>query len=729
MAENDTGVDFKDQPSQPPVDEGMTFENPDFKPLPSDIAKDRAAKADFGLRGKVDKSYDDYYNAFVNGQEPSMRDYIVQQLYAQNEAKRQQSITQMMQMKGDLLSAEDLDRIPYATNNPGSVIEDHYAQRYMDHLNWPIGKEETNWIKEAVNTPSEGVQRGDIWSNEINIGTEYRAKVEFGRSRQQDAHANAEKQSWLGWGIDEAKNLSGIYQVTQAHPSGGAWSLFAGNMREEFIRKLWSLPLDEMQKQYDAYIATQSPSNAKQFANDFVGMTSQEKMLENVFPFVGIEGSVASGIAKKIMMQNQIRTAVRQQVLAGVTKDNPELAASLSAGNIAEATIQRAWGSIIKRARRADPLQDALEDLPYLFRLGRENLSKEMALRPDGLNLAGSQQLLDKYDELIRTFPEMISDLTHAERVPGLAEKYRPAMEAAQQQVIDNNKTLASRIWNLSEPWYNPITKSWFVDAFFGKSSQEPFGSLGHAGRVAKENRLTGHDYVGQAGAGFYIRKSFPVDETAPGMRQYYAKLSTDLTPTGGVLNSFMSRLRTPNETLSDWMTRNREVATFASSRIEKYAFDQAEEIRKLAPNIPFGTNKKAIWDDFERVLNNARFIKDPTTGKNGYTFKTVGELQTQYMKQLSRLPTDPEVAAYFAFKRIQEMDHALRVIDIVSNKYRNGVMSHRMFTVGKDGEQIFSPEFDAVPKSAFPSGHTSDTIAIIGEDGKAKVIKIGELT
>src|SRR5258706_6292366 len=679
----------------------------------------------------------------------------------------------------------------------------------MDHLNWPVGKEETNWLKEAVNTPLEGVKRGDIWSNELNLGTEYRAKVEFGRSRQQDAHANAEKQSWLGWGIDEAKNLSGIYQVMQAHPSGGAWSLFAGNMREEFIRKLWSLPLNEMQKQYDAYIATQNPSNAKQFDNDFVGMNSQQQFLENVFPLIGIEGSVASGIGKKIMMQNQIRTAVRQQVLSGVTKDNPGLAASLSAGNIAEATIQRTWGSIIKRARRADPVQDALDDLPYLFRLGRENIAQEAEqYRSVGMELAGSQQLLDKYDELIRTFPEMISDLTHAERVPGLAEEYRPAMEAAQPQVIDNNKTLASRIWNLSEPWYNPITKSWFVDAFFGKNSQEPFGSLGHAGRVAKENGLTGHDFVGepiarlqgppapidlakriadnkaifeelrkimsaprwmsraaksfegktrsqimkeatdvgaqiqgdeallasgvtkfapppgtslgQAGAGFYIRKSFPVDETAPGMRQYYAKLSTDLTPTGGVLNSFMSRLRTPNETLSDWMTRNREVATFASSRIVKYAFDQAEEIRKLAPNIPFGTNKKAVWDDFERVLNNARFIKDPTTGKNGYTFKTVGELQMKYMEWIHRLPTDPEVAAYFAFKRIQEIDHALRVIDIVSNKYRNGVMSHRMFTI-KDGEQVYSPEFDAKSHAEFPSGHTSDTIAIIGDDGKAK--------
>jgi len=803
----DEGVSLNPQPVE---DKGVPLDDPN-KPLPPAIAADRATKATFGLRGKVDKGYDDYYNAFVSGQENPMREYIVNALYEQDTARRQQTVMGMMQQKGGLLSQSDLDDITRAHNYPPTVIEDHYAQRYMDHLNWPVGKEETNWLKDAyVQMPAE-VEK------EISTGVEARARLEFFQTMQQDAHANAEKQSWPSWAVDRLKEASGLYSFIKQHVPGTSWLSLPGDQRREAVTNLWNSP-DYRQEYLNFYntLKADNPAMAKEFADDVLGMTSDQRFLENVMPLISIEGGFAGKTITNIGMRNQIRTAVRQQVLAGISKDNPELAASLSAGNVAEATIQRTWGSIIKRARRADPLQDALDDLPYLFKLGRENIAQEaQQYRSVGMDLAGSQQLLDKYDELIRTFPQMMSDLTHAERIPALAERYRPAMEAAQQQVIDNNKTLASRIWNLSEPWYNPITKSWFVDAFFGKNSQEPFGSLGHAGRVAKENGLTGHDYVGepiarlhgppapidlakriadnkvifeelrkimaaprwssraaksfggktrsqimkeatdvgaqiqgdeallasgvtkfapppgtslgQAGSGFYIRKAFPVDETAPGMRQYYAKLSTDLTPTGGVLNSFLSRLRTPNETLSDWMTRNREVATFASSRIEKYVFDQAEEIRKLAPNIPFGTNKKAVWDDFERVVNAAREVRDPTNGKIGYTFKTVGELQMKYMEWIHRLPTDPEVAAYFAFKRIQEIDHALRVIDIVSNKYRNGVMSHRMFTI-KDGEQVYSPEFDAKSHAEFPSGHTSDTIAIIGDDGKAKVTKIGKL-
>src|SRR5258706_1655133 len=319
----DEGVSLNPQPVE---DKGVPLDDPN-KPLPPAIAADRATKATFGLRGKVDKGYDDYYNAFVSGQENPMREYIVNALYEQDTARRQQTVMNMMQQKGGLLSQSDLDDITRSHNYLPTVIEDHYAQRYMDHLNWPIGKEETNWLKDAY------VQMPETVKQEINTGTEYRAKVEFGRSRQQDSHANAEKQSWLGWGIDQAKEFSGIYQVTQAHPSGGDWSFFAGNMRAAFIRKLWSLPLDEMQKQYDAYIATQNPSGARQFADDFVGMTSKEQFLENVFPFISVEGTIAGGIAKKFTMQNQIRTAVRQQILTGVAGGDPALADSLSAGN------------------------------------------------------------------------------------------------------------------------------------------------------------------------------------------------------------------------------------------------------------------------------------------------------------------------------------------------------------------------------------------------------------
>lgn len=710
------------QPSQ--EDEGVPFDDPNNKPLSSEIAADRASKATYGLQGKINKTYDDYYDSFVSGQEVGMRNYIANELDTQAAERRQNIVTAITKQKGSALSAEDFDSIDRVINDPNSVIEDHHAQKVINNLNWPVGKEETNWVQNAYEQIPEQVKQ------DIDVGVEYRAKREFGISMAQDAESNAEKQSWPGYLVDRLKELSGLYTFIKPHMAGTSWLALPGDQREEAIHKLWTMPYDQMKKEYVNYYNTlkaDNPVMAKQFASDFVGFTSQDKFLQNIFPLLSIEtaplAALGRGAIKNIELQNATRTAVRQMILNEVDTRYPELSAALAAGNVKDATVRNTVRSIINRVRRSDPIADAMEDLPNMFRLGKKQLTEN-----DGGDLAGTQKLIDQYDSLIQQFPQMMQDLTRAERIPALAEKFRPAIEAAQDDVINNNRTLSSRIWNISEPYKEAESGNWWVDMILGKNSQESFGTKGHAGRVAAEHGLDGFE-IRQGGSGYYVVKPIPVNETSPGMRQYMAKLSSDQTPTGGVLNSFLSRLRTPNETLSAWQSRNREAATFASSRIEKYAYDQAEAIRKLAPSLPFGPGK-GRWDEFERILNAARDIPDPTTKppQIGYTYRNIGELQYAYMKQLGRLPDSSEIAAYFAFKRINEMDHTLRVVSIVRNKQRHGVMAHRFYTI-KDGEKVYSKEFDAIPQSHFPRGSTGDTIVIMGDEpGEETIKRIGSL-
>src|SRR5258708_14828736 len=145
-----------------------------------------------------------------------------------------------------------------------------------------------------------------------------------------------------------------------------------------------------------------------------------------------------------------------------------------------------------------------------------------------------------------------------------------------------------------------------------------------------------------------------------------------------------------------------------------------------MQPLLPFGKGKEK-WDDWERVLNNARKVYDPDTNKIGYTYKNIGEYQYAYMKSIGRLADDQEVAAYFAFKRTDELDHSLRTISIVKHKERLGVMSHKITIRGKiPGDIKESPEFDAIPMDHFPGGH--DTIAIVKDDGSIKVSRLNQL-
>jgi hypothetical protein len=808
-----------------------TIEN---KPLSPEVAQTRATQAQYGFEGKLNVNYPAVYQALSEGQEQSIRSMAVMQLQAKGYAQRNALVDEMTRRKGGPLSGDEYDEITQAVNDPRSVIEDHYSNRYMNELKWPKQfPDATSWM----NTLYPKVD--DTINGEINLGTQYKAASEFWKSVAQDSDDAVSRQSWLGYGWDQIKNLTTAYPWYQMHYPGTSWFQLPGSAQEEAMMHLLSLPYDEMKNQGMAFyneLKDKSPTLAREFANNMVGMSMSSKFLQNVLPIAvpGVEVSAAANVAKSLgrgfATRSAIRTAVRQAIETELPSTlSPEATSALVSGNLGRGIISRATDVLISRTRGSDPVADAIFSLPAVFRVAKERLIRNTGTGDRAI--AGTNALLDEYDNLIQRYPELIAGLTRAEAIPTMAQPNQEILAAAQQIVRSQYRHLNNRILSPSEPFKDPVTGHWYMHLDIGETPTDYFGTAERADRVAKENSMDGFaiykadrvwtpgekigletegpilqrtppvnegysrfytwqtikdnvPYVGpyghnfttdidralatgervyyydikntdtqllpqmirrgmnptdyfttndvfvnhakevlsdigpkpidvqirQQGTGYYIRKTVPLPADAPGMRNYYAMLGTDSTPNpGGVLSSFLARFRTPNETLSQWQTRNRELATFASSALEKYAFEQAEAIRKLTPFLPY-VHKK--WDEFERVLNNARFIRNPDTGKMGYTYQNVGELQYGYMRELGRLPDDQETAAYFAFKRVNEMDHVLRTISIVRNKARFGTMEHRFYTVGKDGK-VFSKWFDAIPMSEYPEG--THTKVIIG--------------
>jgi hypothetical protein len=121
----------------------------------------------------------------------------------------------------------------------------------------------------------------------ISLGTEYEAKVEFLRSRQQDAHVNAENQSWPGWAVDQVKNLTTVYPWAKMHVSGASWFNLPGHAAEEARGHLFTLPSGEMKARYDEIyneLIQDNPSLARQFADNMVGMSTDERLVQDVLP-------------------------------------------------------------------------------------------------------------------------------------------------------------------------------------------------------------------------------------------------------------------------------------------------------------------------------------------------------------------------------------------------------------------------------------------------------------
>lgn len=223
---------------------------------------------------------------------------------------------------------------------------------------------------------------------------------------------------------------------------------------------------------------------------------------------------------------------------------------------------------------------------------------------------------------------------------------------------------------------------------------------------------------VEQQGLGYYVKITKPINETDQVIRDFVAQTTNTKVPEGPVktfLNAWVGKLRTPEEVLSLAERQNRLTATYTPSVLFDIMKDNAKTISKISTKNRFGSKRKK-WDEFQRVLENGQQIKDPnsTDDIGGYFFKSPGELEEKYVQWFNRLPDEDEIVAYFEFKRGMEIDRIFRNLAEHRNQQRVGAETHRISTIGPDGEIAYSPEFSGVTRKTLSSA--DDNILIMGD-------------
>lgn len=224
---------------------------------------------------------------------------------------------------------------------------------------------------------------------------------------------------------------------------------------------------------------------------------------------------------------------------------------------------------------------------------------------------------------------------------------------------------------------------------------------------------------IEQYGGSHYIRISHPLDETKDFVRD--ALLKTDITHTpkslGDTYLSFLSKWRTPEETLSQAQRDNRHAATYAPSALLKLFKEEAKDIARLARWTIPGTAKRERWDDWQKVVNFARDAIDPVSKEKGYFFKSMGELEEHYQQFIKRGITEAEAKAYFSFVKLSEADRILRNLELYKMKSRVGAQEFTFSLMDRDGKQLISPSFEGILRKQWPS--TSDVV-VVAPEGRA---------
>jgi hypothetical protein len=268
------------------------------------------------------------------------------------------------------------------------------------------------------------------------------------------------------------------------------------------------------------------------------------------------------------------------------------------------------------------------------------------------------------------------------------------------------------------------------VDFTLGDEGAVLFKKIGTAREFAKTSGLGNRGSVvaaeGQQGAGFYVTLSKPLSETDTVVRDAQLATAETLTPDSW-LNAFgglIGSLRTPEEVLSLQNRMNRKAATYGPSNFFKLAQDIAKEIRDIKGwNLPFTTTKQK-WNEWQSVVDTMKKTKNP----EGHFIlpDDPNEFRNVFQNKLGgRLPDDQEFAAYYAFKRGEDLQLSMMALDRFKNLHRTGAMTHTIKaeaeTLKNGNIEYKEVQFDAVGLREYPTH--SDTAIFIGNKTGREVL------
>lgn len=757
-------------PEEAPITQPLSVVTEDTSPmLPADVVETRSAKAAYGL--KVDK--EDLRQQIIQGKEKQIRDaQASQETYAQTIA-RNQAITDFARAKGTGLTTLDLDNLKNFINvppaNPSTVFEKNYSSQFISQLKDTPGFP-GSWFDDAIKREPEEAKQS------IDIANDYTIKVEYARTREENAQAKLENQSWPGYIADLAKSsipivgplyieskLRGLVEET------GKFHGLLGSNLEEQAHDLLTRPIPQYVQLLDNImdnLERDNPQLAVAFIKYVRGVSSQEKFIDNVFSAAGpTDLSIVGGAVRKLSTRSAEALAIRDLLkstakTATRTTKSPEVLAAEAAGDLETAArLNMSTRTAETIAGRSNPEKEALEALPTALEADERRIASDTAGR-------WSREILNRFVENAQTFRhnliDAVGNIARVERIPAVLAS-KDVLETIKEDFKYTYHGIRNAILDVGVLDHNAITNTYTTEIKLGRHTGELFTDKEEAIGFARNNGIvvkglitpaeaarqaelhtlisfatgeerkalekeygligpskTGATMVPQ-GKGFYISVTKPLDETSSIVRDAIVTLKTNETP-GGWFNAFAGWISTPNETLSLEQTRNRTVSAYAQSVLMKVAKAEAQHIKQIAKWTFPGTKRREMFQQWKQAVEHSKDVYDKD-GLKGAFFDRPTDLDLFYRTTFGRGASEAEVNAYFSWVRLTEMDRTLRNLAVYRNMSRLGTEMHAITAGTLDGGKETSPFFHGVVRHEIPRS-TSETVWV--QESVGGVPKVG---
>lgn len=727
-------------------------------PVSSETADTKAAKIRFGMSGVLgDPSHESLYNSIVSGQESSLRAQAASTIDSKNLQQQHASISGAAALGNTKAIQEAAKPIP--KTNPDSVFEQGFANTWMGTLRQAGYNIGSNFLDQAE------AENPDYIKALTRVGGELVGKSEMLYSSMQNLQDATNNESTGSSWLNTAKGFIPFYEEYKMRGNVPGVGFMSGGLLGENLdmqaRKLAAEPMEQFQVDYPKiinYLKDADPAMALKFAMAVHGMSTNDVAINDIFsaiqvaPIPGLpEGiSALKGLFKSQAARDAIQGMAKDGTkalpalnpsenipshralvvtnnmpsefalnTAGKWQANNVKAAALEAGgDIKSAAMEKVSAEIEDDLKgKANPTLRALDGVTTNMRgdqaaveANTGNFTREQVLR-----------IFNAYGNSVERLTDTVSKTLRTMRV-NLQTASRATVLAIQEDFRRKWPGMSNRIFDVTDPIYEPVSNTWHMGINIGDVDGQLFQSEEKARIAANYQDLKGGYEVRPKGSGYYIRTYGSLDENSDVMRDLLVASGNDKSPINWT-NAILGYFRSPEDTMAKTETTGRRLATYPQAKFRKMIADDLKHINDLSQGLvrydPAGDAIPKVkmkfrawgksmtarqgWKEWQRVVAATRDALDED-GRQGVTFKTIGQWQDFFFNIMKRTPTMQETEAYFAKNRLDLYDHALRNMAVYSNKASHGAQTVQLMGLGKNGITR-SEKFDAIPRNKLPGG------------------------
>jgi hypothetical protein len=693
------------EPSKPLISLATDGDRPTLNGKKAD---QRAAKTNFAA-GPDGPGIESIANDIKSGAEDQLR----QKLAQSQDLKDQELKLKVVQEKaaaGDLSPKSVAEMQSVSTfspkNAPETIIEKLYANSFVksmmglgDGAQSILGQffgKDPHYVVKSADVAADLIQRQEIVKSAID-----------------DMEEVYKDQSWVGWGLDQAKGFIPGYKAVKLNDPKTE-SYLAGSVIADKVANLYAMSPEDMHKSLRAELkrlSNDNPSLAKEFAENVRHYSSSDAFLDNAFTGLDIAtvipaGAVVKGLkgvrAGMIAAEDAGKVAAAKAAQQG----SGEVVQAFKAGVKANAARDTDAGEILvtvgdmERGARANATKRVDEIFGNGDPLGEgKGLRSQMNLvnNPEmigsetsaNLGATRTQRLIDDVKRNVDSAMETIQKLVKVGRLP--EEALQVAFKEAEGRIkgiyTEQHDAILDVVHNLPE---NSLANVGSVTVRFGERDGTYFKSLQDAQQAAvQEFGLTDGAYKiksSQEGLGFTIDVTKNIDETSQGVRG--ALLTTANTERPSILKVASGWARSGSDRVNPFQNENRLATVHGHAAVQGAFKDMLADIGKLS---------KGETKDLQRVMNANKYeigetLQDGTALRGAY-YNSLADLDQSYMAIHGHYPSEAEAKAYFTFRALNDMDWTMRNLGVFRDRARQGIETFNLFDTIPNAEGRMLPQ------------------------------------